>query len=70
MEVWILTEEHNAYDQYGEYFVAVFEEKPSLKQLAQYVDCYYCTPEHVWHGGGRTSHMEDTWWNLRKEVCQ
>ena len=70
MKVWILTEEHNDYDQYGEYFVAVFAEKPSLKQIERYVDCCYCTPEHVWHGGGRTGHLEDVWWNLREESCQ
>ena len=70
MKVWILTEEHNQYDQYGEYFVAVYKDKPTVQQLAKYVDCYLCNPEHVWNGGGRTENNEDTWWYLREEVCK
>lgn len=69
MEVWILTEERNEYNQYGEYFIAAFKHKPSLAQLAKYVNRYY-NVEHVWNGGGRTDQMEDKWWNLRKEVCE
>lgn len=31
--IWVLTREHNEYDQHGEYFTAAFVEKPSLQQL-------------------------------------
>lgn len=31
--VWLLTREHNDYDQHGEYFIAVFAEKPTIQQL-------------------------------------
>ena len=31
--VWVLTSEVNDYDQCGEYFEAVFKEKPTLEQL-------------------------------------
>lgn len=36
MTVWILTEEYNDYDQHGEYFVAVFADKPTTEQLNFY----------------------------------
>lgn len=31
--MWILLREHNEYDQYGEYFVAAWKEKPSEDTL-------------------------------------
>lgn len=36
MEVWVLTEEVNDYNQYGEYFLAVFKEKPTLEDLMSF----------------------------------
>ena len=30
---WVLTREHNEYDQMGEYFVAVFQGKPTFQQV-------------------------------------
>lgn len=33
MQVWILTEEFDAWDQYGEYFREVYFKKPTVKQL-------------------------------------
>jgi len=30
---WVLTYSVNAYDQYGEYFLAVFAEKPTAEKL-------------------------------------
>lgn len=38
---WVLTEEYNAYDQYGEYFICVFEEKPDFTKLKQIIDNEY-----------------------------
>jgi len=32
---WVLTRSHNSYDQYGEYFVAVFRGKPTHERLAR-----------------------------------
>jgi hypothetical protein len=36
MPVWILTEEYNEHDQHGEYFVAIFKNKPTVEQLNFY----------------------------------
>jgi hypothetical protein len=62
--VWILTREENQYDQYGEYFDAVFFKFPSKVQLM----CNGVPPhsvEHVLAGGGRQG-VENTWWNLQE----
>lgn len=66
--VWILTEEYNSYDRYGEYFVAVFENKPTKEILIKKFDCYDEEAEHVLNGGGRIKY-EDHWFNLREERC-
>ncbi len=59
--VWILTSAHNDYNQYGEYLEAVFFEKPTGKDLEEYVEQQYI--EHVLNGGGRVKY-EDMWWSL------
>lgn len=56
--VWILTSEYNDYDQHGEYFEAVFFDKPTAEELEKYgvID-----DEHALNGGNvriRTD-MED-----------
>lgn len=33
-KIWILTSEHNDYNQHGEYFLAAFHTKPSITELA------------------------------------
>lgn len=38
---WVLTKEYNDYDQYGEYYVCVFEEKPDFAKLKQIIDAEY-----------------------------
>lgn len=64
MDVYVLTREVNAYDQFGEYFVAVFANKPTTTQLREHE-----VPEgrltHVLKGGGRLDH-EAEWFHLRK----
>lgn len=70
---WVLTREHNAHDQYGEYFVAVFQHKPGLKQLASALKNSGETPKNMMEaieflslleeGGGRRG-VEDVWFNL------
>ena len=32
---WVLTKEYNEYDQYGEYFVAIFKDKPHHTELTK-----------------------------------
>jgi hypothetical protein len=63
--VWVLTEEYNDYDQHGEYFVAVFSEKPTHQQLTE-----HGVPQnqlrHVLNGGGRVDD-EDQWFYLREK---
>lgn len=62
--VWILTDEHNDYDQYGEYFRAVFASKPSASQL---MDCGVPQTSLRWvlDGGGRKK-TENHWFYLRE----
>jgi len=75
-KVWVLTRELNIYDQDGEYFVAVFKTKPTVKQLTKVVAATgYLSPDvmsalatilHILEGGGREG-TEDEWYNLREE---
>lgn len=76
-KIWILTREHNQYDQEGEYFVAAFASKPTHGRLAKVLsgDGYanladvmaaVAYLEHVLEGGGREED-EDVWYNLREE---
>jgi len=59
-QIWLLTTEYNQYDQYGEYFVAAFEEFPTIRPAT-------CCPE------GRQSELapvrrstgshQERWWS-------
>ena len=64
MKVWVLTREINQYDQDGEYFEAVFLEKPNYAKLKP-----FGIPDDmmrwVMDGGGRKG-VEDEWWYLRE----
>jgi hypothetical protein len=71
--VWVLTREYNDYDQYGEYFDAVFKEKPTLDVLKQIIlgdleESKYTFTEdalkHILSGGGRRG-VEYTWFHLK-----
>lgn len=72
--VWIATYECNQYDQYGEYFLAVFSEKPTVAEFAPFVSQQVCLSDdmgdairlvsHYLDGKGRTKAMEDTWVNM------
>jgi hypothetical protein len=73
-KAWVLTREHNEYDQHGEYFVAVFSRKPTHAELASVFsqDGYFrgndimaalAFIEHLLTGGGQQK-QEDTWYNL------
>ena len=63
--ITVLTEEYNQYDQYGEYYLAVFKNKPTLEQLMKF-DMNEQGAQHVLNGGGRQKY-EDQWYNLREE---
>jgi hypothetical protein len=64
--VWILTEEYNQYDQYGEYYRAAFQNKPTVDQLMKF-EMNEQTALHVQKGGGRID-TEDQWYHLREEA--
>jgi hypothetical protein len=75
--VWVLTYETNDYDQHGEYFKAVFAEKPAIGKLADTMRGCGGLPdhdvmgavaflEHLLAGGGRRGE-EHTWYNLSEE---
>lgn len=38
MTAFILTKSHNAYDQFGEYFICWFETKPTIYELKRVLD--------------------------------
>ncbi len=62
--VFVLTQEFNAYDQYGQYFIAVFPAKPHHEELTK-----HGVPQnrlrHVLNGGGRVDD-EDDWFYLKE----
>lgn len=64
IKVWLLTKEYNDYDQHGEYFVAVFADKPTKEQLVGF-DVSEELIEHVLAGGGRVD-SEYEWFNLKQ----
>lgn len=68
-KVWLLTSEYNAYDQYGEYFEAIFKDIPTKEQLMKYGCNSDEDVEHMLSGGGRKKY-EDSWYNLREEEIQ
>ena len=65
--MWILTTEYNNYDQYGEYFVACWQKKPSKEQLLKAGVDDHWEDKYVNHllsnDGGRIEY-EYQWWNL------
>lgn len=65
MKAWILTSEYNEYDQFGEYFIAWFKDKPTREMLAE-CGVPLDTVDHVHAGGGRSAHYEYRWWHLRQ----
>ena len=62
--MWVLTREVNEYDQYGEYFVAVFSEKPHHAQLTK-LGVPKNRLRHVLNGGGRFKYDYE-WFHLRE----
>ena len=66
--MYVLTRHINEYDQFGDYFEAIFKDIPSKEELAEvlglrvYDDLYY---EHLISGGGRIK-QEYEWYFLTK----
>ena len=67
--MWIVTRKINEYNQAGEYFVAVYIEKPSFSQLKvllpQETDA---TIGKLTRGGGR-GELENEWFYLVEVEC-
>lgn len=66
--VWILTEAINEHDQYGEYFLAVYKEKPSPDQLLKHVSKEQLA--HVLENGGGRQGYEGQWFFLRQTALE
>lgn len=79
MSIFVLTRSHNAYDQFGAYFVCAWPSKPTAKQideaLANDDEAHFSSAteelvEHILNGGGRrkypgsTTWMDGVWYNL------
>ena len=66
--MYVITNEVNEYDQYGEYFVAAFNRKPTLDDLRltfkdkENSESFF---NHLLNGGGRVGYEHD-WYNLRE----
>ena len=63
-KVWVLTESYNDYDQHGNYFIKVWKNKPTEKELRDVG--VENNIEHVLNGGGRVNY-EDQWYYLTEE---
>lgn len=68
MKVWILTKSYNDYNQYGEYFEAVFSKKPTLEDLRKHANFSEVGCNHLLEGGGRIG-FEDSWYDLTETDC-
>ena len=60
--MWVITRAINQYDQYGDYFECVFENKPTIEQLIKYFGDEELA-KHVLNGGGRQN-IEYSWYFL------
>ncbi len=71
MKAYILTREHNEYDQYGEYFVAWFNNLPTVTEVLTAVESDDgskiddALAAHIIAGGGRQN-VENVWWHLKQ----
>lgn len=66
--MWILTEQYNEYDQHGEYFIAAWNEKPTIEKLGEvhwFAGCSEEFLEYILNGGGRI-YPEYQWYNLHE----
>jgi hypothetical protein len=61
--MWVVTREHNLYDQEGEYFVVAFDNKPTFQELKKLIGGSDVTIGKLTRGGGRQE-FEEVWYNL------
>ena len=61
-KVWVLTRSYNDYNQHGDYFLAVFKNKPTEAQLKEH-GVEEDDLQNVLNGGGRHGN-ENVWENL------
>lgn len=64
-KIWVLTTEYNEYDQFGEYFVAAWRQKPTKDQLQPLTSMNDFGLDHLLKGGGRLEY-EYQWYNLKE----
>ena len=64
--IWILTSEHNLYDQQGEYYISAWREKPSIAELKRVLKCNNTEASFLWNDGGGRKDIEDVWYYLRE----
>lgn len=68
--VWVVTREMNEYNQDGEYFVAVFKNKPTFRMLKKLLpEESDVTIGKLTRGVGRQC-IEDEWYNLIEVVAR
>lgn len=65
--IWLLTRELHEYERFGEYFIALWRDKPDAWELVD-EGVPYDETAHVLNGGGRVAD-EDEWWMLREVPC-
>lgn len=65
LRVWVLTREINQYDQDGAYYMAVFANKPTVKQLKKH-KLSDEEAEHVLRTGGGRLRVEHEWYFLNE----
>ena len=63
--MWIVTQEINDYNQYGEYFITAFEGKPTFEQLKKVLNLDDVTTGKLTRGGGRQN-IENEWYYLKE----
>jgi hypothetical protein len=63
--VWVVTSEVNQYDQYGEYLLSVFANKPTMKELCL-LGIGKSVAAHLLETGGGRVGVEDVWYYLEE----
>jgi len=61
--MWVITASINAYEQEGDYLVAVYKSKPTFKQLKTLLKEDDVTIGKLTRGGGRQNY-EGSWYHL------
>lgn len=65
MTFWVITKLVNDYNQYGQYFISAYTEKPTAEQIKKTLKCSDELAVDIEKGGGRAS-FEDIWFELHE----